>query len=345
MTEGSSITGMAGSYNSSSSTQFNAVELSIPFVRKAIEVLQIESPIFPIIIADFGCSHGANSIYIIKIIIDLIKQTKDIQSPLLVIHNDLPSNDWRTVFDLLNTDDSYCGLSSGRSFYKQCLPSNFVTMSYCSTSIHWLSRKPCQIIDHCGSVYAQPEQFDRFIAQAKDDYEQFLIHRSRELRTGGVFILTVLSADENRRTPIDYPIDQLYQCAKEMSLTEEELLDYTIPLYFRTFDECVNEELFKRCSLQLIQSGFSKAKSKFYQDFQEGNITVEELAQFHTNFQRSWSESALREMLQSNGQRTKEDIEQFLHQFWSLYKEKMKETPTECNSDLYQTFLVLKKLL
>ena len=36
----------------------------------------------------------------------------------MIIHNDLPSYDWKTVFDLLN----------GRSFYKGCLPSNFLTI-------------------------------------------------------------------------------------------------------------------------------------------------------------------------------------------------------------------------
>ena len=93
-----------------------------------------------------------------------------------------------------------------------------------------------------------------------------------------------------------------------MSLTEEELRDYTIPLYFRTFEECIDEDFFNRI--------FLRAKLKFYQDFDEGNITIE-----WTTYKRRYRPV-----------------------FTSILVIIQKEKPMECNSDLYQTFLDLKKL-
>ena len=57
---------MARSYNSNSSLELSAVQISIKFVEKAVEVLDIECSLFPLIIADFGSSHGNNSIFVIK---------------------------------------------------------------------------------------------------------------------------------------------------------------------------------------------------------------------------------------------------------------------------------------
>ena len=51
-------------------------------------------------IADFGSSHGANSVYVMKLIIDSIKELTKTERSFLVIHNDLPTNDWISLFNL-----------------------------------------------------------------------------------------------------------------------------------------------------------------------------------------------------------------------------------------------------
>jgi hypothetical protein len=328
-TNSNGISGMTGSYNSNSLPQLGAVQSSIPFIHQAIDALDIVSPSFPVIIADFGSSHGVNSMYAIKSIIDYIKQSKKSENPFLVIHNDLPTNDWTSLFNVLNQDKTYFGLSSGRSFYEQCLPSNLLTIGYSSTSIQWLSQKPCNISNHCICLFAPVEELAAFQIQAQHDYAQFLENRSREMIQGGVFILTILSTDEEGKTPLDYSFNQLYKCAKLLPLSEEELLDYTIPLYPRSYKECLDEEIFKRCSLKLIKSDFCHTKAKFYEDFQQGRITVEQFAQIHTDFQRSWGEAILKQTLKMNKNRSEEDIDQLLNQFWLIYKQQMKENPEE----------------
>ena len=63
-----------------------------------------------------------------------------------------------------------------------------------------------------------------------------------------------------------------------------------------------------------------------------------------TNSTRSWSESPLKQTLQCNGKRSKEEIDQLLERFWTIYKEEVKKRADEQNRSSCQTFLVLKKI-
>ena len=63
--------GMTELYNKNSKFQFRTIGLSIPFVQQASDMLDVDrSSLSPLIIADFGSAHEANSIYAIKTIID-----------------------------------------------------------------------------------------------------------------------------------------------------------------------------------------------------------------------------------------------------------------------------------
>jgi hypothetical protein len=336
--------GMTGSYNSNSFPQFVAIQSSIPFIQQAIDVLDLIPSSFPIIIADFGAAHGANSIYVMKIIIDYLNQTKKTDRSVLVIQNDLATNDWSSVFNLLNQDRTYFGIGNGRSFYEQCLPSNSLSIGYCANATHWLSRKPCNISNHCMSNFAQGEELSAFQAQAKNDYAQFLENRSRELTQGGVLILTILSADEQGRTMFEGAKHTLYKSAQLLPMNDEELLNYTIPIYIRSYKECLDEELFKKYSLQLVKSDFCLVSSKVYDKYISGAITLDEFAKDRTGYTRSYTESALKQALEINEKRSKEDIDELLNQFWSIYHQQVKERPEEHNSSSYRTHLVLKKL-
>ncbi|CAF0994292.1 unnamed protein product [Rotaria sordida] len=71
-----------------------------------------------------------------KIIIQYLQQTNKLITSPLVVHNDLPTNDWTILFQLLAKDNSYQGVAMGRSFYEQCLPSNSLSIGFSSSSIN-----------------------------------------------------------------------------------------------------------------------------------------------------------------------------------------------------------------
>jgi hypothetical protein len=93
---------MTKTYDYNSPIQRTAIEVSAPFIKQAIDALGVTSSASsPFIIADFGSSQGLNSIYAMKTIIEYLQETKkDMRKPLIV-HNDLPTNDWTKIFQLL----------------------------------------------------------------------------------------------------------------------------------------------------------------------------------------------------------------------------------------------------
>ena len=327
---------MNENYNKNSRPQLAAIDSTLEYIQEAIHALDIQHFSVPLIIADFGSAHGSNSMHAVKSILQCLKETNRIEDEkeVLVIHNDLPNNTWTTLFDLLNADNSYYGLANGRSFYEPCLPPNSVSIVYSSTALHWLSRKPCNISNHCSSLFAQGEELQAFREQACFDWIHFLQHRSRELIDGGVLILLIPCVDDQGSNGFDIIRELLYECAK-MILTSQELLDYTLPIYARSYSECLNNELFENCALQLVRSDFNSVRMPFSDKLHNGQITP---------YVRSWSEAILEQTLTINN-RSKSDIEQVLNQFWPLYDQLVRENVDRfVDSRMNYTYLILKKV-
>ncbi|CAF4879668.1 unnamed protein product, partial [Rotaria magnacalcarata] len=297
------IEGMRQEYNTNSLCQRAAVKLSVDYIRQAIDVLEIENlPI--IIIGDYGSSHGSNSVYAIQFIIEALKETKKIdenKQQIFVVHNDLPTNDWASLFEVLANNRSYHGVASGRSFYEQCLPSNSLAFGYTSISLHWLSTKPCNISDQCLVHSSRNEsEINEFRQKAALDYAHFLEYRSRELVPGGVLVLVILANSEKDNR--DHA-DLLYRCAQEL-LSPQELLDYTLPIYCRSYSECVDRDLFEKFGLELVKADAINVKSDLGEKLRNGEITLDYLAQVQTAAVRAACEYPLKQALISNKQRS-----------------------------------------
>ncbi|CAF3549826.1 unnamed protein product [Rotaria sp. Silwood1] len=126
-------------------------------------------------------------------------------------------------------------------------------------------------------------------------YEFFLKNRSYELIPDGILILVI-------------------PCLNEQGQSEE-LYNYTIPSYIRSYNECVDEKLFNQYSLQLIKVELHNSTINFYEQLQIKQITLEEFAQNRTEFMCPWCESILKIALEMNKQRLKEEINQLLNQY------------------------------
>jgi hypothetical protein len=335
---------MSEGYNENSRPQLAAVDSTIQYIREAVNVLDTQHSSSPFIIADFGSAHGHNSIHVMKTIIQRLKETKKVEDEkqILVVHNDLPTNDWTKLFDLLNKDNSYHGMANGRSFFESCLPPNSLSIGYSSTSLHWLSRKPCNISNHCSSLFAQGDELKAFQVQAHLDWAHFLEHRSCELIPGGVLILLIPCIDARGSNGFGIVRELLYQCARSL-LTPQELLDYTLPIHARSYSESVDIQLFARCSFELIKSDFSSVRMSFIEQWQNGQTTPDEFVRSMTLYVRSWSELILKQTLLINN-RSEKDIERILNQFWSLYEHKLRKDFQQL-LDIFMNYttLILKK--
>ncbi|CAF1264240.1 unnamed protein product [Rotaria sordida] len=336
--------GMAAGYNENSSSQLAMVNYMIPYIHMGIDHLDISSSSSPLIIADFGSSHGRNSIEAMKIIIQYLQQTNKLITSPLVVHNDLPTNDWTTLFQLLAEDNSYQGMAIGRSFYKQCLPSNSLSIGFSSASMNWLSKVPCTITNHRFYTFANEKEHEAFKHQSKLDFDAFIENRSRELVPGGILILSIPSADHQGTVSAAPYCDHVYTCAK-LLFNEQELSDLTIPVYWRSLSECVDHTLFDRCSLQLIKAELCQMNSPFVEQLQKGQLTFDEFIKMVIKTLQCVLEGSVRQALEIN-RRSKEEIDQLLIEFWSLYEEKLKEISHSIVNDnsFACVCLVLKKL-
>ena len=85
-----------------------------------------------------------------RLAVRCVAQTLGQDRPILVYHVDRPSNDFNSLFEVLDTDPHRYGRSDpnvfpcavGRSFYGSVLPSNSVDIGWSSYAAMWISRIP-----------------------------------------------------------------------------------------------------------------------------------------------------------------------------------------------------------
>ena len=130
-----------------------------------------------------------------------------------VVHTDLPENDFKAHFRLLESDpDSYLrndptafASAIGRSFYQQILPAASVTLGWSTWAVPWLSRAPATIPDHV-QVACSGDNATRaaFAKQADDDWRTFLSSWSGSVlrRDGGWHGRPAVQGPERMKIPL-----------------------------------------------------------------------------------------------------------------------------------------------
>jgi hypothetical protein len=181
-------------------TMDKGLEIFLPLVRSAFQIPSGHK----VILADFGCAGGKNSLKLVEEIFRLLKESSG-SDPLLMhaFLSDLPQNNYNAVFQayqdskLINEKDFYLSTSIG-SFFEQIFPSNSIHIACSFTSIHWMSPtplfyEPFPSNPHAAYIaLADPvkdrEQVKRLADHSKNDFKNFLLTRSQELISGGLLI-------------------------------------------------------------------------------------------------------------------------------------------------------------
>ncbi len=194
-----------GAYNRASRVQAAGLAVAIPLFERAATEAALAPALEPIVIADYGASEGHNSMLPVGAAAAALRARVGRERALLVMHTDLPDNDFSALFEALANDpDSYqrgdpniYAAAVGRSFYEQLLPKACVTLGWCSWSVHWLSRTPCVIPDQLQVAYSRDAAaIAAYARQAAEDWLAFLAARGAELRAGGrLVVLTMAKTD------------------------------------------------------------------------------------------------------------------------------------------------------
>jgi hypothetical protein len=229
-----------GFYNRHSTLQAAGIEKLLPIWREAVARTDFGDGAPAI--ADYGSSQGHNSMAPMAVAIETIRRRLAAQTPISIVHTDLPENDYASLFRTLTTaNDSYLRLGGelffsavGRSYFEQILPPNSVDLGWNSWTLQWMSRNPAEDPDFLYGAYspsqAVREAVDRQLAE---DWRSFLRLRALELKPGGVLLSSFVAKIEGV-TSWEWVAEQLWLCILDMRreglLSDAETLRINFPV-------------------------------------------------------------------------------------------------------------------
>jgi hypothetical protein len=182
-----------GFYNRHSALQEAAILQVLPLWRSIVETASLRNGGF--VLADYAASQGKNSLPPMNLALDALLQKEP--AFIEIVHTDLPSNDFSSLFAMLENDpDSYLrrdprisALATGRSYFQPILSAGKVDLAWNSWSLQWMSRLPRPIRDgifiDCCKDSETRQAFDR---QMQADWRTFLTCRSQEMASGGALL-------------------------------------------------------------------------------------------------------------------------------------------------------------
>jgi cyclopropane-fatty-acyl-phospholipid synthase len=236
-----------GLYNRHSGVQHANLQSALPLLEEAArEVGAARAGLATV--ADYGASQGRNSMGPMSRAIDLLR-LHEADRPVQVVHTDLPSNDFTSLFTLLADDPaSYLvGRTAvfpsavGRSYFEVILPPRSVDLGWSSNALHWMTQSPVEVDDHAWAVFSGSQAArDAVDGVLEQDWREFLAARSVELRPGGRLICQFMGRGEDHHG-FEWMAGNFWQsivALKEKgSLSEAETRRMTAPSAGRSLDQ------------------------------------------------------------------------------------------------------------
>ena len=185
-----------GFYNRHSAQQEAAATAGVAMLQRAAQSADAATS-GPVVVADFGCRQGRDSMHPLSAAIDALQARFTTAAPIVVVHTDLPENDFSSLFDTVATDpDSYrrAGVftyATGQSFYDELFPDAAVALGWSATAAVWLRATPCELPDHLFSFAESGARREQWKETATRDWQTFLRHRARELHRGGQLVVSL----------------------------------------------------------------------------------------------------------------------------------------------------------
>ncbi|KAL5794328.1 hypothetical protein ACOSP7_002922 [Xanthoceras sorbifolium] len=261
------------SYAKNSGQQKQTILKAKPLLEESIVELYCNS--FPdcMRFADMGCSSGPNALmptWEAAEALDKAARKRNRNPPALqVFLNDLPGNDFNTVFKTFpsfyerlkklrmdhHEESVSCFIAAvPGSFYGRLFPSNFLHFVFSSYSLHWLSKVPEGLVSESGvplnkeNIYptktSPPGVHKAYSEQFEKDFTQFLRLRSKELIHTGRMVLTIRGNQSKEESAKNYrPIFveligmELQEMVSEGIIEEWKLGTFNIPMYAPCVEE------------------------------------------------------------------------------------------------------------
>ena len=341
-----------------------AIDSTLPLMNQAIK----EIPTSPILrMADFGSADGGTSQEMwFKIISNLRKNNDNRQ--IEILYTDLASNDFSTLFRIMQGMQGNSSLSfqkqysnifvhgCGTGFHKQLMFDNTLSLGFSATAMHYVSEKPCQIIDHVHMTGATNDEKDKFKIQAAKDWESILLNRSKELLPGGRFICLNFGIDKKGRylgnTDGHCMFDKFTYHWKSLEekgiITNEEFVRATFTQHYRTVDEFKkpfedpNSSVSKAgLRLKSCTTKFTDCPFKVNYEKNKNSMSSNDYAKTLIPTLRSWSETVFKTSLLGRDQ---DEINNIVDQFYNSYQEEITSDPKGHAMDYIHIIMDIEKV-
>jgi len=195
-----------GHYDSHSQVQKSIISQVAPLIASAAQSVPFPEKGHSYTLVDYGCSEGKNSVMAMCIALEAVRKISPSQ-PFMIVHNDLPGNNFNKVFENVYSDGTkrfpveygaspeapVFVLASAQSFYTQAMPESTVHFAFSSSSIHWTTRPP-KIKGHIYQSGATEAEAKHFAAIARFDWMGFVANRMCELVKGGRLVVTAAAS-------------------------------------------------------------------------------------------------------------------------------------------------------
>ncbi|KAF7808595.1 putative S-adenosylmethionine-dependent methyltransferase At5g38100 [Senna tora] len=237
---------------------------------KKLDVKKLLSSSSTIRIADLGCATGPNAFFHSHYILHAIKNKFITQTTnnnnnnnnnlsnnnnnniinFQVFFNDLPSNDFNTLFATLPPQDKRdyfaCGVPG--CFYGTLFPEASIHVAYSVHACHFLSESPRELAGsgavattNKGRVHytgASEDVAEAYRRQFNEDARKFLEGRAMEIVSGGMLVM-VMQGVPHGMPHSQVPAGFMYECmgsilkdmVNEGLLEESELDSFNVPFY------------------------------------------------------------------------------------------------------------------
>ena len=342
----------------------NAIDKTKILIEAALETIPKKDVLK---IADFGSADGGTSQEMWFNIIKKLKKNGD-NRQIEILYTDLASNDFSVLFRTMQGmqgNDNFAYQKkfknvfvhgSGTGFHDQLMSNNSLSLGFSATAMHYVSERPCMIKDHVHMVGSNDLEKNKFKKQALIDWETILLHRSKELISGGRFICINFGIDEQGRYLGNTGGHNMFNnfsklwknLEKEGIISNEEFINTTFTQHYRTLDEF--KKPFDDPDSEVSKSGlilkscktmFTDCPFKVHYNNNKSSMTSNQYAETLIPTMRSWSETVFKTALEKRNPDQANDI---VDRFYNSYMNEVAINPDGHAMDYIHIVMDIEKV-
>jgi hypothetical protein len=336
--------GMADDYDAHSEYQRAVADAGAARIRSCVAAVSVAAD-QPFVVADFGCSTGANSISAVETAVDAVRLRHPDQV-VVAVHNDLPTNDWNQLFANVVGARSETGvlhLASAVSFFEPATPAGSVHLGVSFSAAHWLRDPPAIAVPEgfyfCDATGAARAALS---AQARDDWTNFLTARGTDLHPGGRLLVQMVGTDASGNVTARRLLRAMAEVAAGMAddglVGHDAVAGYVLPVYARTVGEARAPLARAEIPFSEIECRTDAVPNPYFTQWQADGDAAH-YAETYTAFVRGFTESSLRNQLFE----AVEDPERALAEFFERLSRRFRADPERDRFDDWTLTVLLAR--